>query len=150
MGSTSITGLARTSTCTEYCEENLYLGVPSANIFYFCRQSYAFGFDIQRKIPLWVVYPVTSDMSNETTEDQKPSWRQDTEIPMDLQRRQRDFNKDSFHRVQLIDLKNTEDHPLESRLYTVCLPIHQALSLGDWPALNNLTFSAPLILIKYM
>ena len=132
------------STSKEYCQTYLKFGTPSSQTLNFCRVGYSLGFDLEKKLPKWVIYNLSSDKPPIQTR-RRDNWQLDPEIPHNFQAGPELYIRNEYDRGHLVkrtDVTWNEQATLEIYVYSVVLPMHQDVNRKTWLQLESLTSEA--------
>lgn len=122
------------STSKKFCDRFLKLGTPSLSTLNICRTGYAFGFEIEHKLPGWVIYSISSKNKRRTVRRQE-DWQLDPEIPSKYQTGMefyKEHNYDRGHLISRSDVSYNDTTLTEVFLYSVCIPMLDRINRYTW------------------
>jgi endonuclease G, mitochondrial len=127
-----------------YDKKYIPFGIPSGDTKNYARLGYAFGFNVAKKMPGWVMYIVTGPMLKAERKRRRDRWQFDDSISRDAQLKDwfdagagRQY--DRGHLLSVVDISGNDTVMDQVNLYSVVIPMTHTLNRKLWYQLERLS-----------
>lgn len=122
------------------CGNNLTWGAPVKSDLIFCRETFALGYDLEAKLPVWTMYHLKGGEIR-AKYSSLSAFRADAEIPSQYQAKYSDYDGSGYDRAQLAPpllVGSTLRSAQSSSRMSNVVPQHPGLHRGAWVTLQQI------------